>query len=132
MLEERQMCGQDHELTRVRPIQISSIPDTLYMVEDPQYIQQFMTFNPTPLHNIDIVSGTIPGLCSIRASGVHFDICINLVYFRKFKENSGFFNEKYKDLKIIKRTGDLHQNITLGHFQIGQLQWYMYEYLNFF
>ncbi|XP_060571333.1 BTB/POZ domain-containing protein 7-like [Ruditapes philippinarum] len=60
VLEDRQMSGQDHELARVRPIQISSIPDTLYMVEDPQYIQQFMTYNPSPLHNIDIVSGTIP------------------------------------------------------------------------
>lgn len=61
VLEDRHMSGQDHELTGVRPIQISSIPDTLYMVEDPQYIQQFMSYNPTPLHSIDIVSGTIPG-----------------------------------------------------------------------
>lgn len=60
VLEERQLSGQDHELTRVRTIQMSSIPDTLYMVEDPQYKQQFMTFNPSPLHSIDIVSGTIP------------------------------------------------------------------------
>lgn len=87
MLEERQMCGQDHELTRVRPIQISSIPDTLYMVEDPQYIQQFMTFNPTPLHNIDIVSGTIPGLCSRRVSVVHFKFCINGFILRFFKRH---------------------------------------------
>ncbi|KAL4237497.1 BTB/POZ domain-containing protein 7 [Mactra antiquata] len=60
LLEERLASGHEHDLTRVRPIQMSSIPDTLYMVEDPHYIQQFMSYNPSPLQSIDIVSGTIP------------------------------------------------------------------------
>lgn len=60
VLEDRQISGQDQELTRVRPIHMSTIPDTLYMVEDPQYIQQFMMYNPAPAQNIDIISGTIP------------------------------------------------------------------------
>jgi len=55
------MCGHDSDMSRIRPIQISSIPDTLYMVEDPQYIQHFMSYNPTPMQHIDIVSGKILG-----------------------------------------------------------------------
>ncbi|KAH3853546.1 hypothetical protein DPMN_096073, partial [Dreissena polymorpha] len=61
MLEEREMSSNaDHNYPRVRTIQMSSIPDTLYMVDDPQYVQQFMAVNPVPLSNIDIVSGSIP------------------------------------------------------------------------
>lgn len=60
VFEDRQYSAQDQDISRVRPIQMSSIPDTLYMVEDPQYIQQFMAYNPTPLNSVDIVSGTIP------------------------------------------------------------------------
>ena len=49
-------------MTRVRGIHMSSIPDTLYMVEDPQYIHHFMANAPNIENTVDIVSGTIPGI----------------------------------------------------------------------
>lgn len=48
---------QDQDSGRVRTIQMSSIPDTLYMVEDRQSYIPFSSGSST----VDIVAGTIPG-----------------------------------------------------------------------
>lgn len=60
VLDDQLSSGQEYEATRVRGIHMSSIPDTLYMVEDPQYIHQFMANTPNIDSTVDIVSGTIP------------------------------------------------------------------------
>ena len=62
VLDDQLSAGQEHEMTRVRGIHMSSIPDTLYMVEDPQYIHHFMANAPNIENTVDIVSGTIPGI----------------------------------------------------------------------
>ncbi|WAR20178.1 BTBD7-like protein [Mya arenaria] len=67
LLEERQSCGQGAGLSRVRPLHMSSIPDTLYMVDDPQYLHHFLSAHPVPLRHVDIVSGTIPAYLDRRA-----------------------------------------------------------------
>ena len=64
VLDDQLSSGQEHEASRVRTIHMSSIPDTLYMVEDPQYIHQFMANTPNIDNTVDIVSGTIPGIKS--------------------------------------------------------------------
>ena len=68
MLEEQLTQDQDHEAGRVRTIQMSSIPDTLYMVEDRQYLQSYHPFSSST-STVDIVAGTIPGRCKNRNYG---------------------------------------------------------------
>ncbi|KAK3583322.1 hypothetical protein CHS0354_038932 [Potamilus streckersoni] len=59
VLEEHLASGQDQEQSRVRPIHLSSIPDTLYMVEDRQCFQP-MTSLPSYATAVDAFSGSIP------------------------------------------------------------------------
>ncbi|XP_063430369.1 BTB/POZ domain-containing protein 7-like [Mytilus trossulus] len=56
VLEEQMSQDQDQDSGRVRTIQMSSIPDTLYMVEDRQSYIPFSSGSST----VDIVAGTIP------------------------------------------------------------------------
>ncbi|XP_061173068.1 BTB/POZ domain-containing protein 7-like [Saccostrea echinata] len=58
VLEERLSQGPDQESGRVRTIQMSSIPDTLYMVDNSQYPSNYV--NPPSCNTVDIIAGTIP------------------------------------------------------------------------
>ena len=69
---------------------MSSIPDTLYMVEDRQYLHTFVPFNPSSSSTVDIVAGTIPGryinslTCNIVLKHI-FILAIFLAYFHKLE-----------------------------------------------
>ena len=69
---------------------MSSIPDTLYMVEDRRYLHTFVPFNPSSSSTVDIVAGTIPGryinslTCNIVLKHI-FILAIFLAYFHKLK-----------------------------------------------
>lgn len=58
VLEERLSQGQELECGRVRTIQMSAIPDTLYMVESSHYPSSYV--NPPSCNTVDIIAGTIP------------------------------------------------------------------------
>ena len=60
VLEERLSQGQDQEYGRVRTIQMSAIPDTLYMVEHSHYPSSYV--NHPGCNTVDIIAGTIPGM----------------------------------------------------------------------
>ncbi len=63
MLEEQLSHVQETEVVRLRMIQMSNIPDTLYMVEDracysPYYTRVNIPSSPA---TVDIIAGTVPG-----------------------------------------------------------------------
>ncbi|XP_046551868.1 BTB/POZ domain-containing protein 7-like [Haliotis rubra] len=57
ILEEQLSQAHEQDAGRVRMLNISSIPDTLYMVEDRHYA---MPYALAPASTVDIIAGTIP------------------------------------------------------------------------
>ncbi|XP_033736507.1 LOW QUALITY PROTEIN: BTB/POZ domain-containing protein 7-like [Pecten maximus] len=60
MRDEFLSQGQDSDAGRVRTIQMSAIPDTLYMVDEAQYPQTPGLQGLTSSSTVDIIAGTIP------------------------------------------------------------------------
>lgn len=59
MLEEHLGQVQENDMVNVRMIHMSSIPDTLYMVEDRQYAVPSVAYL-APTSTVDVIAGTIP------------------------------------------------------------------------
>jgi hypothetical protein len=67
VLEDRVVsAAQENEIAGVRTLHMSSIPDTLYMVDE-QHCSS-APYAVSPVSTVDIIAGTIPGMSFERVS----------------------------------------------------------------
>ncbi|XP_074662377.1 BTB/POZ domain-containing protein 7-like [Tubulanus polymorphus] len=120
LLEEQLSQVTDSDVIRLRTVHMSSIPDTLYMVDDPQTNQPFIPSTAT----VDIIAGTIlvPDQETIQAmlrreSELHRTKLVHRAYALPCSDRRGISHQV--QLRVVREFGLPDSTIEL--FQTGQL-----------